>query len=56
MVVEGYYALEAAMELSQKYEVELPITKAVYSVIKQGVSCKEAMRALMTRELKSELE
>ncbi len=56
MVVEGYYALEAAMELSRKYNVELPITEAVYSVIKKGVSCKEAMRALMSRELKSELE
>lgn len=55
MVVEGYHALEAAMELSRKYEVELPITEAVHKVIKEGLSPKEAMLALMTRDLKSEL-
>ena len=56
MVVEGYHALEAAMELSQKYEVEMPITEAVYRVIKNGDSVKDAMLALMNRNLKSELE
>ena len=55
MVVEGYHALEAAMELSKKYDVELPITEAVHKVIKEGLSPKEAMFALMTRDLKSEL-
>ena len=55
MVVEGYHALEAAMELSKKYSVELPITEAVHKVIKDGLSPKEAMYALMTRDLKSEL-
>ena len=55
MVVEGYYALEAAMEISRKYGVELPITEAVYKVIKEGLSPKEAMLTLMTRDLKSEL-
>lgn len=56
MVVEGYYALEAAMELSKKYSVELPITEAVHKVIKEGLSPKEAMYTLMTRDLKSELK
>ena len=56
MVVEGYYALEAAMQLSEKYGVELPITEAVYSVIMRGMAPREAMLSLMTRELKSELE
>lgn len=55
MVVEGYYALEAAMELSRKYSVELPITEAVYKVIKEGLSPREAIHTLMTRDLKSEL-
>lgn len=55
MVVEGYYALEAAMELSKKYEVELPITESVHKVIHEGLSPKEAMLTLMTRDLKSEL-
>ena len=56
MVVEGYHALEAAMELSKKYDVELPITESVYKVIKEGLSPKEAMLTLMTRDLKSELD
>ncbi len=56
MVVEGYFALEAAMELSNKYEVEMPITEAVYRVIKNGESVKDAMHTLMNRNLKSELE
>ena len=56
MVVEGYYALEAAVELSKKYEVEMPITEAVYDVIKNGKCVKDAMLTLMNRNIKSELE
>ena len=55
MVVEGYYALEAAMELSKKYGVEMPITEAVNSVIKHGVSVKDAMLSLMNRDMKNEI-
>ncbi|MBQ8414881.1 MAG: NAD(P)-dependent glycerol-3-phosphate dehydrogenase [Clostridia bacterium] len=56
MVVEGYHALSAAMELSSKYSIELPITEAVHKIIKEGLSPSEAMLTLMTRDLKSELE
>ena len=56
MVVEGYHALEAAMELSRKYETEMPITEAVYDTIKNGVAPLDAMKRLMTRDLKSELD
>ena len=56
MVVEGYYALEAAMQLSEKYGVEMPITSAVYDVIKNGCSVHDAMLSLMNRNIKSELE
>ncbi len=55
MVVEGYHALEAAMELSKRYGVEMPITAAVYDVIKNGRSVNEAMLALMNRDIKSEV-
>lgn len=54
MVVEGYHALEAAVALSDRYGVEMPITNAVYACIKQGKSPREAMTELMTRELKVE--
>ena len=56
MVVEGYYALEAAMALAKKYEIEIPITEAVYDIIKNGKAPKEAMVELMTRDLKNEIE
>ena len=56
MVVEGYHALRAAVALSEKYGVELPITNAVYSVIVDGVTPRDAMVALMSRDMKSELE
>ncbi len=56
MVVEGYHALCAAVKLAEKYGVELPITDAVYSVLINGVTTREAMHNLMTRDMKSELE
>ena len=56
MVVEGYHALEAAVEMSKKYGVELPITEAVYSIIKRGEKPHDAMTKLMNRDIKSELE
>lgn len=55
MVVEGYHALEAAMQLSRKYGVEMPIAEAVYDVIKNGRDVREAMLTLMNRNIKNEL-
>lgn len=56
MVVEGYHALEAAVALSKKYDVEMPITAAVYDIIKNGKAPKDAMYDLMTRDIKNELD
>ena len=56
MVVEGYYALEAAVELSEKYGVEMPITLAVRYIIKNDRSPYDVMKELMSRDIKSELE
>ncbi len=56
MVVEGYHALEAAIALSKKYEVEMPITEAVYDIIKNGKAPTEAIYQLMTRDIKNELD
>lgn len=54
MVVEGYHALEAAIALSDKYGVQMPITRAVYDCVKLGKNPRVAMTELMTRELKNE--
>ncbi len=55
MVVEGYHALAAAIELSKKYNVEMPIVNAVNDVINGGTSPLTAIKALMNRDIKNEL-
>ena len=54
MVVEGIHALPAAMQLAEKYHVELPIVAAVNAVVNGGASAKEQVHALMHREPKPE--
>lgn len=56
MVVEGYHALEAAEQLSRKYDIEMPIISAVYDVIRRGTDTGEALKALMARPMRSELD
>ncbi len=54
MVVEGVYAIPAALQLARKYSVDLPIVKAVNDIINNGKDPKEATLELMTRPLKAE--
>lgn len=54
MVVEGVNALPAAISLSKKYKVELPITQAAYAVVKEGADPQACVARLMTRTRKSE--
>ena len=54
MVVEGINALIAAKELSNKYDVEMPIVNTVYSAVYEGVDIKEAVKQLFARSLKEE--
>lgn len=56
MIVEGVYSAKAALQLSEKYKVELPIIEQVAAVLFEGANPKEAVDALMGREKKSELE
>jgi len=55
-VVEGVYTLKAVHELSKRLGVEMPISEAVYSVIYEGKSPKDALRELTSRPVKGELE
>ena len=54
MVVEGAYSCLSAYQLSQKEKIPVPITEAVYSIIYQGVDPRDAVEALLMRELKEE--
>ncbi len=51
MVVEGVYSAKSAIELAQKYEVELPIIEQVYQVLFEGKDPKEAVSELMLRDM-----
>lgn len=56
MVVEGVNTTKAAYELSDKYGVEMPITKVLYQYLFHDISEKEAFSKLMGREKKSETD
>jgi len=53
-VVEGVLAAEAVHEVAQKTGIEMPICYQVYRILYEGASPREAVGALMGRELKSE--
>lgn len=55
MEVEGLNALSAAVSLSKKYNVEMPIVETVDAVVSGRVDVFEAIRMLMSREQKSEI-
>ena len=54
MVVEGVYSAKAAIGLSKKYNVQLPIIEQVNEVLFEGKSAAEAVGSLMLRDKKLE--
>lgn len=56
MTVEGYYACEIANNLAKEYNVQMPITSAVYSILFENSDPKEASLSLMKRPAFSENE
>ena len=55
MVVEGVYSAKAAMGLSLKYDVQLPIIEQVNQVLFEGKLAADAVRDLMLRDKKIEV-
>jgi glycerol-3-phosphate dehydrogenase (NAD(P)+) len=53
-VVEGVKAAAAVHKVSQDLEVEMPICHQVYRMLYDGITVKQAIHALMQREVKSE--
>lgn len=51
MVVEGVYSTKSAVALARKYDVELPIIEQVNKVLFEGKDPKEAVSALMLRDM-----
>ncbi len=54
MVVEGAVSAKAAYELTQKYNIDAPIIKAVNKVLFEGMDPHDAMNYLMNRKLTNE--
>ena len=54
MAIESIDNIEAAYQLSKKYNIEMPIVAAVYDVLYNGLEPREAVNMLMTRKRKSE--
>ncbi|MCH8277853.1 MAG: glycerol-3-phosphate dehydrogenase, partial [Proteobacteria bacterium] len=53
-VVEGVLAAEAVKEVADELQIEMPICQQLYRILYEGASPREAVGALMGRELKSE--
>jgi glycerol-3-phosphate dehydrogenase (NAD(P)+) len=54
-VAEGVLNARSVRALSQKLEVEMPISDVVYRVLYEGISARQAVIDLMMREKKSEI-
>ncbi|HEV7387165.1 MAG TPA: NAD(P)H-dependent glycerol-3-phosphate dehydrogenase [Gemmatimonadaceae bacterium] len=55
-VAEGVSAAQSARELARREAVEMPIVDAVNTVLFEGQSARNAIGALMTRELRAEVD
>lgn len=56
MVVEGVRTTKAAYQLAAKYQVDMPITAALYNVLFNGSDVKESVDMLMNRDKRDEME
>lgn len=55
-VVEGILTTKSAYELAKKYNVDMPITSKLYEIIYEHHDPSEAVKILMNREKKQEIE
>ena len=54
MVAEGVRTTQSIHDLAQRYELEMPITEAVYAVLFEEERPRDMVQALMTRSAKRE--
>ena len=54
MVAEGIITAKSVNQLSQKYEVEMPISKAVFQILFEELDPKKVVLDLMSRDLTTE--
>lgn len=56
MVIEGIRTTKAAHQLAMKYQVSMPITEALYTILFENALPKQAVDQLMNRMKKHEVE
>ncbi len=56
MVAEGVKTSQAVYLLASRLGVEMPLVSASYKILYEGLAPKEAIKKLMARELKDEME
>ncbi|MBS0629609.1 MAG: NAD(P)-dependent glycerol-3-phosphate dehydrogenase [Verrucomicrobia bacterium] len=54
MVVEGIYTSVSALQLGKKFDIQVPITQAIYSIIYEALSPLDAVKSLLQRAIKEE--
>ena len=54
--VEGYYSCRAAYGLARRYEIDMPITTALYQVLFEDLDVRDVVKGLMERPKKHEYE
>ena len=54
MVVEGAYTTISALQLAEKAHIDVPITRAVYAVLYEGLNPKDTVKTLLQRAIKEE--
>ena len=54
MIAEGVETTSAAVDLARKFNIDMPITLQMDSILRSGRAPRDAIRELMERALKSE--
>jgi glycerol-3-phosphate dehydrogenase (NAD(P)+) len=54
MVIEGAYSCVSAWEMVERNQIEAPIIRAVYRILQEGLSPRNAVRLLLEKEVKDE--
>lgn len=55
-VVEGYFTAGAIVELAEKYDIDMPISKFTYGILAGELTAENALLSLMSRDKKDELQ
>lgn len=56
MVVEGAYTCASALQLSQQFKIPMPITETIYKIVYENLKPRDAVKILMQRPIKEELQ